>query len=69
MCKIPGNWLRPGRYYVSVSAFIANVRLFSSHENVLAFDVSDVGYKFNMNRIGIITPILEWEVKQLNGPF
>ncbi len=69
ICKIPGNWLKPGRYFVSISAFIVHARLFSNHENVLAFDVSDVGYSLNMNRIGIITPILEWEVKRLNGSF
>lgn len=64
ICKIPAGLLRPGRYLLSVGAHISNVKLFDYHENVLAFDVSEMGYPLNPDRIGIITPLLAWEIKR-----
>jgi len=67
MCKVPGSLFKPDRYMLSVASFINNVKIFSSHDNVLAFDVSVTGYNFRIRRNGIITPLLEWEVKRING--
>jgi len=67
ICKIPAGSLRPGRYVLSIGANISNVKLLCYHENVLAFDVSEVGYRLNLNRMGVITPLLAWEVKRTDG--
>jgi lipopolysaccharide transport system ATP-binding protein len=64
LCKIPAAILRPGRYHLSVGAHQSNGKLFGYYENVMTFEISEVGYLLNLNRIGIVTPLLEWEVKQ-----
>jgi lipopolysaccharide transport system ATP-binding protein len=69
ICKVPGRLFKPERYLLSVGAFINYVKEFGYHKNVLAFDVSVGGYEFSVNRIGLITPVLEWEVKRINGPY
>jgi hypothetical protein len=65
--KIPPYLLRPGRYSLSVVAFIEDVRLFERQEGILTFDVSEVGYTLNLRRSGIVSPVLEWKVIRLNG--
>jgi lipopolysaccharide transport system ATP-binding protein len=62
-CKVPSSLLKPGRYYVSIGARCSE-RPFDMHENVLMFDVSDVGYRLNGSRVGVITPILNWEISR-----
>jgi lipopolysaccharide transport system ATP-binding protein len=75
-CNIPGDLLRPGRYQLSVgsrtkTARHTNVRQLESwhveslHENVLAFDISEVGFGLDLDRTGVITPALHWEVKRI----
>jgi len=64
-CLVPGFLLRPGRYTLSIGAATAERRL-AAHENVLSFDVSPVGFHFNANRQGAITPLLDWKVTRLN---
>lgn len=64
-CKVPGSLLRPGRYSLSIGACTSERRLVS-HDNLLSFDISMVGFRFNRNRQGIITPLLEWEVKRVS---
>lgn len=60
ICKIPGSLLKPGLYRCSIGARSSD-RRFDYHEKVLAFEVSEVGYKLPSGRVGIITPLLEWE--------
>jgi lipopolysaccharide transport system ATP-binding protein len=67
LCNVPGSWLRPDRYLLSIGAFINNVKEITYHENVLTFDVSPVGSTLNENRIGIVRPVFKWEVEQVNG--
>jgi lipopolysaccharide transport system ATP-binding protein len=69
ICKISGSLLKPDRYLLSVAAFVNGVKLLSHHENILAFDVSVNGYNFNIGRIGIITPVLEWTVNRIDEAF
>jgi homopolymeric O-antigen transport system ATP-binding protein len=64
-CLIPGCLLRPGRYTLSIGAATAERRL-EIHDNILSFDVSPVGFHFNENRQGAITPLLDWKVTRLN---
>jgi lipopolysaccharide transport system ATP-binding protein len=67
ICKMPKAVLRPGRYHLSVGAHQSNGKVFGYYENVITLDISEVGYRLNMNRIGIATPLLDWEVKQDGG--
>jgi len=62
-CQVPGFLLRPGRYTLSIGAGTAERRL-AAYENVMSFDVSSVGFHFNENRQGVITPLLEWKVER-----
>jgi lipopolysaccharide transport system ATP-binding protein len=64
-CRVPGFLLRPGRYTLSIGAATAERRL-EVHDNLLSFDVSAVGFHFNENRQGAITPLLDWKVTRLN---
>jgi lipopolysaccharide transport system ATP-binding protein len=63
VCHIPGKLLRPGRYFLSVG-YVSDMKIRDYHENVLAFDISEVGYHLNLDRVGIITPLLEWNIKR-----
>ena len=65
--KIPPYLLRPGRYSLSVVAFIEDVKVFARQEGILVFDVSEVGYPLNLHRSGIVSPVIEWKVIRLNG--
>jgi len=64
LCKIPPRLLRPGLYQVSISARNSN-RFFDYHDGVLAFDVTQVGYNLNPGRVGMIVPVLDWEIRQV----
>jgi lipopolysaccharide transport system ATP-binding protein len=61
-CTIPAELLKPGRYFVSVGAYIPAVKLVEYHENVIAFDLSAVGYTLNTYRTGMIAPMIPWTV-------
>jgi lipopolysaccharide transport system ATP-binding protein len=63
-CLVPGYLLRPGRYALSIGAATAGRRL-AIHDNILSFDVSTVGFHFNDNRQGTITPLLKWDVTRI----
>ncbi len=58
-CRVPGGLLRPGRYTLSLGSCAPDRRL-PIHDNLLAFDISSVGFHFNENRQGTITPLLDW---------
>jgi lipopolysaccharide transport system ATP-binding protein len=66
-CRIPGYLLKPGRYYLSLAAFIERVKIIERQEGVLTFDVSEVGYILNPGRLGVVSPVLEWEVNRVDG--
>lgn len=65
VCQIPSCLLRPGRYTVSIGFHIQNMRDWQLYENILSFNVSNVGYIFNEGRLGIITPELKWQINRL----
>jgi lipopolysaccharide transport system ATP-binding protein len=62
LCEILSSFLKPGRYYVSLSSFVENVKIIERQENVLSFDVSEVGCPLNPRRLGIVSPVLQWRV-------
>ena len=66
VCRIPPCILRPGRYMVTIGFYIQNTDESELYENVLAFNISEVGYmEFHPERVGIIAPALEWQVAQV----
>ena len=69
-CKIPGNLLSPGHYFLSINAGIPNVRNLAFVENVLTFDIEDtsaVEAYGQAERHGVIRPALQWEREVIAG--
>ena len=64
LCDIPEKFLLPGRYYISIAAFIEGVKIIVKHESVLVFDISVIGYNLNLGRLGIVAPIINWNIHQ-----
>lgn len=67
ICQVPPGLLRPGRYFVSVGAYVPRMELIIYHENILAFDISQVGCSLNLDRVGVSTPVLPWEVRRIES--
>jgi lipopolysaccharide transport system ATP-binding protein len=65
VCKVPHGLLRPGNYCLSVG-FTDNRNSFDMYDNMVDFEISCVGYPLNEDRIGIITPILDWQVERID---
>ncbi|MGE0821960.1 MAG: ABC transporter ATP-binding protein [Candidatus Binatia bacterium] len=63
-CTVPNSLIRPGTYSLSVGV-TNNRNSFDLYEQVLAFEVSQVGYPLNPERIGIVTPLLDWVVQPM----
>lgn len=64
VCKITDSLLLPDRYTISASAFIDKVKLIDKHEGILMFDISEVGYALNPERLGVVAPVFEWDVER-----
>lgn len=64
-CTVPGNLLHPGSYFVSLGA-VRSKQVIDLQEHVLRFEVSPVGYTLNIGRRGVITPILDWNVRAVD---
>jgi lipopolysaccharide transport system ATP-binding protein len=67
-CHIPPQYLRPGRYYISISSSIPNVQILSELSSILAIDVVDTGSvesKIAQGRQGVIAPILNWTTQKI----
>ena len=65
-CLIPRTLLKPGRYWLSIAAHVPNRTVFERRDHVLAFDVLPVEGGFNTDRLGLLSPVLEWETRQLS---
>jgi len=65
LCEVPGKILRPGKYFLSVGAHVNNVKTICYYDQILSFEVSEDSYSLNPDRIGIITPLLPWEVHRI----
>jgi lipopolysaccharide transport system ATP-binding protein len=64
ICELPGSLLRPGRYWVTVGSHIYNFKAIEFRESLLSFEVSQVNFPFNEDRLGILTPVLQWIVER-----
>lgn len=65
ICQIPSSFLKPGRYMISAGIHIQNMRVWRFYENILVFNISEVGYTFNQGRMGVVAPLLEWQITQV----
>lgn len=64
-CHIPGKFLKPGTYFVSLGTYIPNAKKeFEHFEYIFHFEVSTIGYVMNVQRQGIITPLFEWRIEK-----
>jgi lipopolysaccharide transport system ATP-binding protein len=62
-CQIPGNFLAPTRYTLTIHAEISPFKRLARSENVINFEIRNIGAigsEFNPLRYGIIRPKLEW---------
>jgi lipopolysaccharide transport system ATP-binding protein len=64
LCDVPQAFLLPGRYHVSVVAYIDGVKILDKHEAVLIFDVTEIGYNLNLGRLGFVTPDINWNIEK-----
>ncbi len=62
LCELLPSFLKPGRYYVSLTSFVENVKIIEKQDNVLSFDVSEMHYPLNRGRLGIVSPVFQWKV-------
>ena len=62
-CQVLPSFLKPGRYYVALSSFVERVKIVERQDNVLSFDVSEIGYPLNPDRLGIVSPVFPWTVR------
>lgn len=65
--QVSAPLLKPGRYHLSLAAFIDRVKVIEAHEGVLTFDVSEVGYRLNARRYGVVAPVFPWSVNRVGG--
>jgi homopolymeric O-antigen transport system ATP-binding protein len=63
-CRLDQHLLLPGRYSISMAAFVERVKIFEKVENVLGFEVTNVGYQLNPGRGGVVAPVFSWDVRQ-----
>jgi lipopolysaccharide transport system ATP-binding protein len=63
-CSVPAKILRPGRYVVTIVCFIPSGEVFAYLDNILSLEISGVGYQFEMRRLGLTTPLLDWTVRK-----
>ncbi|MBW4575272.1 MAG: ABC transporter ATP-binding protein [Aphanothece sp. CMT-3BRIN-NPC111] len=67
VCKIPGFLLKPGYYSVTIGVNIPNVRGLDRHDNIIGFEISTLGFNLSQGRLGVITPLLDWQVGLRNS--
>jgi lipopolysaccharide transport system ATP-binding protein len=67
-CVIPGNFLNTKKYFVSIYAGMPGIKYLAGAENVLTFEVENVGaigsHLPDFGRRGIVRPLLEWHQKK-----
>jgi lipopolysaccharide transport system ATP-binding protein len=66
-CHVPAGVLRPGRYFLNTGAHIQGVRIITGHQQVLAFDISSVGFDMPPGRQGILAPKLDWDFRAVGN--
>jgi lipopolysaccharide transport system ATP-binding protein len=65
-CTVPRNLLKPGRYWLSIAAHVPNRKVLDRRDHVLAFDVLPPAGSFSADRVGLISPVLDWEIVRVS---
>lgn len=65
VCTIPGKLLRSGKYFLTVGSQRYG-RWIELQEDLLKFEVSAVGNPLQPGRDGVITPVLDWNIRKLD---
>lgn len=67
VCHMPSHLLKPGRYHVTLMAYVhATRKVCVFGDGVLTFDVTAKGYRMHAPRLGAVTPVLKWTVTEQN---
>jgi len=62
-CHVPAHLLVPGSYHLLVAANNLRGRQFDLIEQVLHFEVSEVGTLVTDHRLGYVAPLLKWDLE------
>ena len=65
-CIVPKTLMKPGRYWLSIAAHVPNRKIFDRKDHVLAFDVLPVEGSINTDRLGLLSPVLAWDIAKLS---
>ncbi len=65
VCHIPDSLLKPGFYWLTIGILVPNVMQIEYHTDLVGFEVSAAGYPFNLDRLGVIMPLIDWKVTAL----
>jgi lipopolysaccharide transport system ATP-binding protein len=69
--KLPGMFLMPGSYMVTIAAHEPMVEIFDIHEHILHFSIIETGTKFSKypkpQEIGVVITELPWVENKLNS--
>ncbi|HXF63532.1 MAG TPA: ABC transporter ATP-binding protein [Caldilineaceae bacterium] len=63
ICTVPAHLLKPSHYAVTVGAHIYRIRFLDLQDHVFGFHVSDIGFQLEVERQGVILPLLAWNVE------
>jgi lipopolysaccharide transport system ATP-binding protein len=69
-CRIPTEYLRPGRYAVDLESSVPYVRWLDRWPRAIVFEVVDtasIESKTRHGRDGVIAPVLEWDTQPENS--
>jgi lipopolysaccharide transport system ATP-binding protein len=65
-CEIPPRLLKRGLYFVTVGSSIPRVKVNFRMENVVSFTVDQVDWFLEENRVGVIAPVLPWQLERIS---
>ena len=65
VCKIPGKLLKSEKLFLTVGIRRQGIWI-ELYENVLMFEVSAIGNPLHPGRLGVITPMLDWDIAKLD---
>lgn len=69
VCHLPPRLIRPGAYWINLSASVPGVQMLDEFEEVWLFDVLDDGSPvalLSQGRRGIVLPVLQWQTTALS---
>jgi len=65
VCRIPGKLLKSGKFFLTVGLRRRGSWI-ESNEKLVMFEVSAIGNPLHPQRLGVLTPVLDWEVRKLD---